>query len=96
MQVRDIDMLPTQFHLVLNSQFEYVYEFYMEKNVMDKLSLGYPATTMMKGCVATMTVRRRIDFSKAIMKQAWDTHEMKILNTRNNQDIKIERIRATK
>ena len=54
------------------------YEYYIEKDIMNKLNLEYSSDIKGRGSIASLITRRKADLAKLVMKRSAMTHDTKI------------------
>lgn len=79
---------------IINGQFKKNkgYEFYIESEVMNHLSLAYNTNIILTGthCIAMMVTRRKCDLVKSMMARGNNTHGFKIRKIRTKSEVKQE------
>ena len=85
---------------IINGQFKKNkgYEFYIETEVMNRLSLAYDKNIILTGthCIAMMVTRRKCDLVKSMMARGNTTHGIKIRKIRTKSEVKQEGERKPK
>ena len=62
------------------------YEYYIEKDIMNKLKLEYSPDIKGRGSIATLITRQKADLAKLVMKRSAMTHDTKIAKKRTHEE----------